>query len=92
MGRQIEAHLARHRIALPDRFESDSNQSIMALVANGVGFSITTPLAILRARIFLDRVAIHPLPLAAMSRTISLSPRPNNPTMWQGKSSARCAR
>ncbi len=72
MGRQIEAHLARHRIALPDRFEIDSNQSIMALVANGVGFSITTPLAVLRARAFLDRVTIHPLPLAAMSRTISL--------------------
>ena len=72
MGRQIEAHLARHRIALPDRFEIDSNQSIMALVASGAGFSITTPLALLRARAFLDQVDIHPLPLAAMSRTISL--------------------
>ncbi len=72
MGRQIEAHLARHRIALPDRFEIDSNQSIMALVASGAGFSITTPLALLRARAFLGQVDIHPLPLAAMSRTISL--------------------
>ncbi len=72
MGRQIEAHLARHRIDLPDRFEIDSNQSIMALVANGFGFSITTPLAILRAHTFLERVDIHPLPLEPMSRTISL--------------------
>jgi len=72
MGRQIEAHLARHRIALPDRFEIDSNQSIMALVAAGLGFSITTPLALIRARVFLAKVALYPLPLAAMSRTISL--------------------
>lgn len=72
MGRQIEAHLARHRIALPDRFEIDSNQSIMALVAAGLGFSITTPLALIRARAFLGKVALYPLPLAAMSRTISL--------------------
>ncbi|MGB3178846.1 MAG: LysR family transcriptional regulator [Albidovulum sp.] len=72
MGRQIEAHLARHGLKLPDRFEIDSNQSIMALVANGTGYSITTPLALLRAKIFLDQVDVHPLPMAAMSRTISL--------------------
>lgn len=72
MGRQIEAHLARHRISLPERIEIDSNQSIMALVAAGMGFSITTPLALLRARAFLNQVALHPLPLAAMARTISL--------------------
>ncbi|MDW4548722.1 LysR family transcriptional regulator [Defluviimonas sp. D31] len=72
MGRQIEAHLARHRVTLPDRIEIDSNQSIIALVANGAGFSITTPLALLRARSFLPQIDIHPLPLAAMSRTISL--------------------
>lgn len=72
MGRQIEAHLARHRIAPEGRFEIDSNQSIMGLVASGAGWSITTPLAYLRARMFLGEVDIHPLPLAAMSRTVSL--------------------
>lgn len=72
MGRQIEAHLARHRVTLPERIEIDSNQSIMALVAAGMGFSITTPLALIRARAFLGKVELHPLPLAAMSRTISL--------------------
>ncbi len=72
MGRQIEAHLARHRVSLPERIEIDSNQSIMALVAAGMGFSITTPLALIRARAFLGKVELHPLPLAAMSRTISL--------------------
>lgn len=88
MGRQIEAHLARHHVDLPDRFEIDSNQSIMALVANGTGFSITTPLALLRARIFLDQVDLHPLPLAAMSRTISLFA----PTDQVGDSAAEIAR
>ncbi|WP_343081790.1 LysR family transcriptional regulator [Ostreiculturibacter nitratireducens] len=72
MGRQIEAHLARHRIAPEGRIEIDSNQSIMGLVASGAGWSITTPLAYLRARMFLGEVDIHPLPLAAMSRTVSL--------------------
>ena len=72
MGRQIEAHLARHRVHLPERIEIDSNQSIMALVAAGLGFSITTPLAVIRARAFLTKVELHPLPLAAMSRRISL--------------------
>ncbi|SPH18011.1 HTH-type transcriptional activator CmpR [Defluviimonas aquaemixtae] len=88
MGRQIEAHLARHDLTPLDRFEIDSNQSIMALVANGTGFSITTPLALLRARIFLDQVDLHPLPLAAMSRTISLFA----PTDQAGDSAAEIAR
>jgi DNA-binding transcriptional LysR family regulator len=72
MGRQIEAHLARLRLTLPGRFELDSNQSILGLVASGAGWSITTPLAYLRAQQFVGQVDIHPLPFAAFSRNISL--------------------
>lgn len=72
MGHQIEAELARAKIALPDRFELDSNQSILGLVATGAGWSVTTPLAYLRARQFLQDVDLHPLPFPPFSRTISL--------------------
>jgi DNA-binding transcriptional LysR family regulator len=72
MGRQIETQLSRLRIDLPDRFELDSNQSILGLVASGAGWSITTPLAYLRARQFVAQVDVHPLPFAGFSRTISL--------------------
>ena len=79
LGRQIESYLARHRLCPPDRFEIDSNQSIMALVASGAGYSITTPLALIRAREFLSKVTISPLPLDPLSREIALYAREDLP-------------
>jgi len=72
IGRQIEAQLRRLRISLPNRFEIDSTQSIMALIANGSGWSIMTPLGYLRARRFADRTRAQPLPFAGFARRLSL--------------------
>lgn len=75
MGRQIAEHLARQDITLAHRFELDSYHAIMAMVAEGVGWTILTPLGILRAHRFVEAVDIHPLPVAPLSRRISLSAR-----------------
>lgn len=75
IGQQIEAHLARNRVVLDGRFAFDSVQSIMALVASGDGWSFVTSLGYMRAQRFADRVQMHPLPLPAFARTISLSTR-----------------
>ncbi|GFE65909.1 LysR family transcriptional regulator [Litoreibacter roseus] len=75
MGRQISAHLARTRLPLSHRFELDSYHAIMAMVAKGEGWSILTPLGVLRAKRFLDRVETFPLPFEPLSRTISLVAR-----------------
>lgn len=75
IGRQIEAHLARNRVALPRRFAFDSAQSIMAVIANGDGWSILTPLGFLRANRYADRVRLERLPLPAFARRISLMSR-----------------
>jgi len=75
MGRQIADHLARQHLTLAHRFELDSYHAILAMVAAGAGWTILTPLGILRARRFLDAVDIAPLPFAPISRRISLSAR-----------------
>ncbi len=72
MGQQIERYLTRHRLSLPQRFEMDSNQSISALVAGGTGWTITTPLSLLRAGRFASGIDAHPLPGEAMARQIML--------------------
>ena len=72
MGQQIERYLAGAGLSLPRRFELDSNQSISALVAGGSGWTITTPLSLLRAGRFADRIDAHPLPGEPMSRRIVL--------------------
>jgi DNA-binding transcriptional LysR family regulator len=72
MGQQIERFIARAGLTLPQRFEMDSNQSISALVANGVGWTITTPLSLLRAGRFAGGIDVHALPGAPMARQIVL--------------------
>jgi DNA-binding transcriptional LysR family regulator len=72
MGQQIEGFLSRNGITLPQRFEIDSNQSISALVASGNGWTITTPLSLLRAGRFAGEIDAHPLPGEEMSREIVL--------------------
>ncbi len=75
MGRVIAEHLARQDLALAHRFELDSYHAIMAMVAAGAGWTILTPLGVLRAHRFVDAVEIHPLPVDPLSRRISLSAR-----------------
>ncbi|MCU0910547.1 MAG: LysR family transcriptional regulator [Rhodobacteraceae bacterium] len=75
MGRQIAAHLARQDLRLSRRFEIDSYHAIMAMVAEGAGWTILTPLGALHAQRFREATDILPLPVAPLSRTLSLSAR-----------------
>ncbi|MGJ8573130.1 MAG: LysR family transcriptional regulator [Hoeflea sp.] len=75
IGKQIEAHLARNRISLADRYAFDSVQSIMAIIAHGGGWSIITPVGFARAQGFSDGVALYPLPIASFARAITLLSR-----------------
>jgi len=75
MGRQIAAHLEREELRLAHRFEMDSYHAIMAMVAEGLGWTILTPLGHLRAQRFRDRTEVLPLPFAPLSRRISLTAR-----------------
>jgi DNA-binding transcriptional LysR family regulator len=75
MGRQIAAHLVRQDLRPDRRFELDSYHAIMAMVADGAGWSILTPLGFMRAGRFRDRADVVPLPLPPLSRTISLMAR-----------------
>ncbi|WP_227287352.1 LysR family transcriptional regulator [Boseongicola sp. H5] len=72
MGKQIEEYLATHGWTPPQRFEMDSNQSISALVAGGKGWTITTPLSLLRAGRFADGIDAFPLPQDGIARQIVL--------------------
>nr|WP_319948255.1 LysR family transcriptional regulator [uncultured Shimia sp.] len=72
ISRQIESHLARQKLDFPARFEIGSHLSLMALVARGIGWAVTTPLGYMRATRFHDQIDVHPLPFSPFSRNISL--------------------
>lgn len=75
IGRLVTSHLARQNISLPHRFELDSYHAILALVGQGAGWSMLTPLALMRARRFADQIDVFELPFDPLSRTISLTAR-----------------
>lgn len=75
MGRQIEAHLSRQRINLPNRFEFGSYHAILSMVASGRSWSVTTPLGYMSAQRFHGALDVMPLPFKALTRSISLIAR-----------------
>lgn len=72
IGRQIEGHLARQQLDFPDRFELGSHLALMAMVARGIGWTISTPMGYIRAGRFHDDIVAHPLPSPPFSRSIVL--------------------
>ena len=72
MGQLIEAQLTRLRLKLENTFELDSTSSIMALVAQGQGWAITTPTNYARSKRFQNRVTLLPFPRKEFARTISV--------------------
>ncbi len=72
MGRQIEAQLKRLRITLPHAHEFESNQTLMNMVAEGVGWAITTPTNYARASRFHRHVTLLPFPAKGFARHMSV--------------------
>lgn len=77
MGRAVAAHLEEQDLTTTHRFELDSYHAILAMVADGAGWSILTPLAWMRAERFRDKIDLLPLPFAPLSRQINLTARNN---------------
>ena len=69
---QISGHLSDAGIALQPRFEIGSHLALMAMVARGIGWTITTPLGYMRAARFQDGMQAMALPLPDAARQISL--------------------
>ncbi|UUV06905.1 LysR family transcriptional regulator [Ruegeria sp. YS9] len=75
ISRQIEAHMARGALEFEERFEIGSHMALMAMVARGLGWAITTPLGFMRAARFHEGLEAHPAPFGDFSRSISLLAR-----------------
>ena len=78
-GSQIERHLRRLRIEAERRVEVDGSDALLAMVAAGIGWAITTPLCILQASAHLPGVLPLHLPPPGLNRTLSLVVRDDSP-------------
>ena len=77
IARQIESQLRRLGLSLPQGFECGSNQTLMAMVAAGAGWTITTPLLFSRAKRFQPSLKMHQFPGKAFARTLAIVSTPD---------------
>lgn len=72
ISKQIEQALQSNGFSLPERFEIGSHLALMAMVARGIGWTITTPMGYIRAHRFHEQVQAYPWPYEPFSRNISV--------------------
>jgi DNA-binding transcriptional LysR family regulator len=75
VGNQIERHPRRMRIDAPRQYEFYDYDTVLAMVAEGLGWSIMTPLALLHGRADLRKVRPIVFPGPEFRRRISLVAR-----------------
>jgi DNA-binding transcriptional LysR family regulator len=74
-GAQVERHLSRLGIRPPRAFEFDTSDSLVAMVATGMGVAITTPLCLLQGLAHAGQVSALPLPGPGFFRELLLVTR-----------------
>ncbi|MEQ8895668.1 MAG: LysR family transcriptional regulator [Roseovarius sp.] len=77
IAQQIESQLRRIGVSAPHRFECSSHQTLMAMVAAGAGWTITTPLHFSRAKRFHSKLRMHRFPGKTFSRTLAIVTTPD---------------
>lgn len=75
LGAQIARQLALRNIHATRRVSVDTSDSLVAMVAAGIGWTSTTPLCLLLARPHLSRVSIAPFPGPRFVRRLILVAR-----------------
>lgn len=71
----IERHLRRIRLEIPESFACNTIESVVGLVASGVGWSILTPVCVRKCLHLAPSLRLQPLPGPAFSRNIFLAAR-----------------
>lgn len=75
IGKTVTQHLKRARFDAPRKFSLEASRSVIAMVVQSKGWSLTTPLNLLDAERFISLVDIEEIPFPAFSRHIYLNAR-----------------
>ncbi|MEO1549191.1 MAG: LysR family transcriptional regulator [Pseudomonadota bacterium] len=80
IGRRIEAQFARQGLRFPKRMAFESTHAILALVAAGRGWAVTSALTFARAQRYHSHVTVLPMPGPGFARDITLLTRDSLPS------------
>lgn len=71
-GRLSDTYMSLLNIQTPNRIEVDSTGAMMALIAQGLGWTVARPMALVQNREFVPQVTAVPMPPPAMPRSLYL--------------------
>jgi len=91
-GLQIERHLRRVGVAAERRIEVDGSDALVAMVAAGIGWAISTPLCLLQGAAHAARTHAAALPGPGFNRTLSLVCLQDGPAGMAARTAAAAAR
>ncbi|MEQ1654025.1 MAG: LysR family transcriptional regulator [Hyphomicrobium sp.] len=74
-GLEVERHLRRLDVEVPQSYEYDTPYAVSAMVAAGNGFAITTPLCVAEAKLQAKDIVIVKLPGPRITRKITMVAR-----------------
>lgn len=77
VGLQIERHLRGLNVRVPNRLELDNADALTAMVAEGIGWAVTSPMCFLQALPWVDNVTAHLAPELSLERSLYLVARRN---------------
>jgi DNA-binding transcriptional LysR family regulator len=72
---RIQSYLERAGMQEPVRYQFDTTDAVLRMVAGGFGWTVMTPLILLKSMVQPDAVRILPLPGPAMRRTLIVATR-----------------
>lgn len=75
VGMQIERYLRRIEIRLPNRLELDNADALTSMVAEGIGWAITSPMCHLQGAAHAGKVATHFVEKLGLERSLYLVAR-----------------
>jgi DNA-binding transcriptional LysR family regulator len=76
-GQQIERQIVRMKLKLPQMVEVESSHQQLALVATGLGWTITTPICLSAVQEMLPQLRAEPMTRGRFSRAIQVVARTN---------------
>ncbi|MEL7470702.1 MAG: LysR family transcriptional regulator [Pseudomonadota bacterium] len=77
IAQQIDSQMRRLGLVVHSNFECSNNQTLMAMVAAGAGWTITTPLLFSRAKQFHPKLTMHRFPGKSFARTLAIVATPD---------------
>ena len=84
LGRQVATYLQQRELSLPREYEFDTSDAVLAMVRAGLGWTITTPLCVLKAQPALGELKFLPLDGGAPHRTLRvIAHRDEHAALWE---------